>query len=178
MLTFLKKYSINIIVLVVLFVLLFCCIPYQESHYLKQDMETIKHKSRVALLWVELGLFVFVMVSQIRQIRKLSDFFYLLIGCCSIGLTFFFLFSTIFLSAAYFLNSFSSNTTVYKNYKVISVDKAHNTLLIWDMDSIKHAYADLSIQRIEAAQVKESDTVVVSFKKGLLGFNFDPRIKR
>ncbi|MEO6722944.1 MAG: hypothetical protein ABIN67_21435 [Ferruginibacter sp.] len=176
MIDLLKKYRFNIIILLVLTGLLFFFIPNQESRYLRPDIEEIKHKSHIVLLWAEVIFLVILLLFELRQLKKITDIFYLFVGLGLMGLTLFFLFDSIFLSTTLFLNKLSKKETVDKSYKVVYVDDNKN-LLLWDNDIKSSIQANQLIKATENINIKASDTLVVSFKKGLLGFNFDPTIK-
>ena len=176
MIDLIKKYRFNIIILLVLTGLLFFFIPNEESRYLRPDIEEIKRKSHNVLLWTEIIFLVILLLIGLRQLKKIIDIFYLVAGLGLMGLTLFFLLDSIFLSTTLFLNKLSNKQTVDKTYKVVYVDGDRN-LLLWDNDLKSSVQADQLIKTTEKVNIKVSDTVIVSFKKGLLGFNYDPNIK-
>lgn len=176
MIDLIKKYRFNIIILLVLTGLLFFFIPNEESRYLRPDIEEIKRKSHNVLLWTEIIFLVILLLIGLRQLKKIIDIFYLVAGLGLMGLTLFFLLDSIFLSTTLFLNKLSNKQTVDKTYKVVYVDSNKN-LLLWDNELKSSIQADQLIKAADKVNIKVSDTVTVSFKKGLLGFNFDPTIK-
>ena len=118
MIDLLKKYSFNIIILLVLTGLLFFFIPNEESRYLQPDIEEIKTKSHTVLLRTEAILLAILLLFGLRQVKKITDIFFLIAGLGLMGLTLFFLFDSIFLSTTLFLNKLSKKETVDKTYKV------------------------------------------------------------
>ena len=176
MIDLLKKYSFNIIILLVLTGLLFFFIPNEESRYLRPDIEEIKTKSHTVLLRTEAILLAILLLFGLRQVKKITDIFFLIAGLGLMGLTLFFLFDSIFLSTTLFLNKLSKKETVDKTYKVVYVDENKN-LLLWDNQIKSSVHADQLIKSNNMVNIKVADTLVVSFKKGLLGFYFDPTIK-
>lgn len=176
MIDLLKKYRFNIIVLLVLIGLLFFFIPNEEGRYLRTDIEEIRNKSRTLLFCTEIIFLTILLFFGLRQLKKITDIFYLIIGLGCMGLSLFLLFDSIFLSTTLFLNKLSNNQIIDKKYKVVYVDNSKH-LLLWDNELKSSVQADQLIKATDKVKIKESDTVIVSFKKGLLGFNYDPKIK-
>jgi uncharacterized membrane protein len=178
MIDFLKKYRLNILTVLVLAGLLLFFIPNEESHYLQPDIDKIKNKSQSVLFWTELILFGVLFIFGLRQLKKITDFFYLIAGLGLFALTFFFFFDSVFLSSTFFLNKLSKSNTVDKTYNVVFIDQDKKSLLLWDNSLNESVQADrLLTQENRNLSLKLRDTVTVSFSKGLLGFNFDPKIE-
>ena len=177
MIGFLKKYWINILLIATLAILIFLFIPNQESHYLKPDADSIRKKSRLVLFWTEIILFGTTLFFVIRNFKKTSDLLYSIgaLGIFSLG--FFFLFDSIFLSAAFLINKLSTKQMVDKKYNVVYVDNEKNILLLRDNTLNKSIQADRLLTENKNLFLNTRDTLIVSFSKGLLGFNFDPMIK-
>jgi hypothetical protein len=177
MMRFFKKYWINILLFFLLAILTFIFLPNQESHYLKSDADIVKSKSRTVLLGTEVILFGTILFLLIKNIKKASE---LLVPTFAIGtfaLGFFFLFDSIFLSAGFLMNKLSKRQTVNKKYHVVYFDKEKN-LLLQDNSSKKLVQADKLLTKDNSnLTFKIGDTLILSFTKGLLGFNFDPHIK-
>ena len=175
---FIKKYWLNLAIGMILLVLIFYIIPAQEKSYLEAESSAIRKKANWILIWTEGVLFSIFIILALRGLKSSKEFFWLLLNLLLLALPFFFLFTSVFLSAAYFLNKLSGKETVEKVYRVSYVDNKEKYLRLWDNDSKESGRADQLLTENANGQLKPGDTVVVSFKKGLLGFNFDPRIKR
>src|SRR5205085_11853071 len=73
MISFIKKYWINILLFFLLAILTFFFLPNQESHYLKTDADVVKSKSRTVLLLTEVILFGTILFLLIKNIKKASE---------------------------------------------------------------------------------------------------------
>ena len=176
MINFLKKYRFSIIILLVLTGLLLYYIPNEKLRYFQTDIDEIEKKSHSILLWAETILFITLFLFSLRQFKKITDLFYLIFGLGCMAFTFFFLFDSIFLSATFFINKLSKPKSTDKVYNVVYIDKENNKLLLWDNSLRKSVQADQLLKLTDKKTVNVKDTITVSFSKGLLGFNFDPKI--
>jgi len=107
----------------------------------------------------------------------LENMLILTFSTAMISFAFFLFFDSIFLSATFFLNNLSKNKTIDKTYSIIYIDKEKKQLLLWDKDLRVSIPSDFIVRQNDIATLNLKDTVIVSFKKGLLGFNFDPHLK-
>lgn len=174
---FLKKYWFNLLTVFILTLLLLYIIPHQEKSYLSTDLDAIKEMSHRIFLWTELVLFVVVFVLAVRKLKNFTEFLNVVLGISFYALIFFFLFDSIFLSAALFLNKLSKSETGDKKYRVIYVDNDKKDLMLWDEKVEKTIEADQLLSANSNLQINANDTINVSFKKGLLGFNYDPELR-
>jgi hypothetical protein len=174
---FLKKYRLSIIVLFVLTGLLLYYIPNEKHSYLQTDIDEIEKKSHSILLWAETILLITLFVFGLRQFKKITDLLYLIFGLGCMALTLFFLFDSIFLSATFFINKLSKSKSSDKVYNVVYIDKENERLLLWDNSLRKSIQADQLLKLTDKQTINVKDTITVSFSKGLLGFNFDPKIR-
>ena len=158
--------------------LVWLIIPYQERNYIQPDIDTIKEKSNLVLIWTEIILFgsafIFLSVKNFRSLEKMVVITFNLI---MLSLALFLFFTSIFLSATLFLNSFSKNQTINKRYSVLYIDNDKSNLMLWDIDSRIGIQSSGIIPTNDIKNLNLRDTVILSFKKGLLGFNFDPKAK-
>ena len=174
---FFKKYRLNILFVLVLGVLLLYYIPSAESHYLQPDIDIIKEKSRTILFVTGGILLLALFISWLYNIKKFSDIFYMIIGAAIAALSFFLLFSSIFLSLTFFLNGLAIKQKVEKKYSVISIDWNNKNLVLSDLALNKIIWANELLGATNRKDIRVSDTIVVIFTKGLLNVNNDPIIK-
>lgn len=178
MIRIIKKYWVNILLFVLLTLLLFFFIPNQESHYLRPDADIVKRNSRSALLWTEIILCGTLFFFLLKKFKKLSELFVSVFALGTFALGLFFLFDSIFLSAAFLLNKLSTRRPVDKKYTVVYIDKDQKSLLLRDNSSGQIVQANNLLSQDNNNLIpKVNDTLTVLFTKGLLGFNFDAKIK-
>lgn len=178
MANFIKKYWLAILLFAVFTVLIWLIIPYQERNYLQPDIDKIKEKSNVVLIWTELILFGSTFIYLfIKNLRSLEKMVVITFNVIMLSLAAFLSFNLIFLSATLFLNGFSKGETIDKKYSVAYINDDKNNLLLWDMNANIAIQSNGIILPDDIKKLKLKDTVIVSFKKGLLGFNSEPRVK-
>lgn len=176
MINFIKKYRFTIVILLVSMALLFFFIPNEESRYLEPDLKEVKHKTHTVLLWTLSISFGILLLLGLRQLKKPTDIFYLLAGLGLVALPLYFFLQPVFFSSALWLNQLSKKETVTKTYKVVHVEDKRS-LLLWDNEFKTHVLANQLIQRTHKQNIKVSDTLELTFKKGWLGYGFDPTIE-
>lgn len=177
MIELLKKYKFNILSFLIFIGLLFFFIPNEELRYLQPDIHLIESKSNSIVFWVLGIIVILLLVFGLRKIKKVKDIFYLVFGLGIFSISLFFLLQTIFLSAILFINTLSNNTTVDNTYIAMYVDGNNKNLLLWDFHSERSIQADKLIKITNNKIINATDTVIVSFTKGLFGFNYDPKVK-
>ncbi|MBA4197573.1 MAG: hypothetical protein C0459_08465 [Chitinophaga sp.] len=178
MITFIKRYWLNILLLAILNILIWLIIPYQERKYLQPDIDSIKEKSNLILILTEVILFgstlIFFTVKNFKSPKKIL---FSIFNIAMLSLAVFLFFTSIFLAGTLFLNSLSKNQIVDKKYSIIYIDSNKTDLLLWDITE------NLSVQNHGVISTKHlkninlNDTIILTFKKGLLGVNFDPKAK-
>jgi hypothetical protein len=175
---FIKKYRIGILCFAILTILIWVIIPYQEKKYLEPDINSIESKSNAALIWTEMTVFgiIFIFFTA-KNFKSLEKMLVLTFNLIMLSFGVFLSFTSIFLSATFFLNSFSTSHTIDKNYSVVYIDNNKNDLLLWDIDSKQGIQGDRIIPKDDVNKLNLKDTVILSFKRGLLGFNFEPHFK-
>lgn len=176
MINFLKKYWLNISIGCLLTVLIFFFIPNEENRYLESEIGLIKKKSHLVLLWTEIILFGSIFILVLIKTKKISELFFSIFGILLLALTFFFIFDSIFLSSAFFLNKLTTSKIVDKKYTVTYLDKDKKYLMLYDNTIQESITADKLLLTNDHLEINMRDTITISFKKGLLDFNFDPRI--
>jgi hypothetical protein len=176
MINLIKKYRFTIIGLLVLMALLLFFIPNEESRYLQPDIKELKNKTQRVLIWTLSISFGTLLLFGLRQLKKLTDIFYLFAGLGFVALPFYFFLQPLFFSSALLLNQVSKKETATKTYQVVYVE-GKRSLLLWDNEFKTHVQAHQLIQRTHKQNIKVSDTLGVTFKKGWLGYLFDPTIE-
>lgn len=176
MLQLVRKYRFIIITLLVLAGLLLLFIPQQERHYLAPDFKMLKQQTHTVLLWTLGVSFITILLLRIKLYKGLTYFLRSLAGIGILTLSAYFFFQPLFLSTALFINQLSKEETVSKTYKVVHVD-GKRSLMLWDSEFKTHVQANQLIQQTHIQNIKVSDTLVVAFKKGWLGYLFDPAIE-
>ena len=176
--SFLKKYWLILIVSLILLLVVFYLIPYQEKSYLSSDLHAIKKKSRLFLLWTELILFGSVFILALRNLKTFKEFLNIVFGIILLALPFFFVFDSIFLSGTYFLNQLSAGKPVSKVYSVVFVDDTIHYLYLREVNTKESILANELLSSDNGLKLRVKDTIIITFKKGLLGFNFDPMLKQ
>ena len=175
---FVVKYWPTLLSFMTLNVLFWLVIPYQERYYLEADINAIKKQSNSVLCWTELVLIATIFLFlAFKHYKSLENMLILTFSTAMISFAFFLFFDSIFLSATFFLNNLSKNKTIDKTYSIIYIDKEKKQLLLWDKDLRVSIPSDFIVRQNDIATLNLKDTVIVSFKKGLLGFNFDPHLK-
>jgi len=175
---FVVKYWPTLLSFMTLNVLIWLVIPYQERYYLEADINAIKKQSNSVLCWTELVLIATIFLFlAFKHYKSLENMLILTFSTAMISFAFFLFFDSIFLSATFFLNNLSKNKTIDKTYSIIYIDKEKKQLLLCDKDLRVSIPSDFIVRQNDIATLNLKDTVIVSFKKGLLGFNFDPHLK-
>jgi len=74
-----------------------------------------------------------------------------------------------------------------RSHSLKSIDERYAAAYFWDDDKKKPMLYDLSTEKIimpdnihgldKVPNFKTGDTVTITFRKGLLGYKFDPRVK-
>ncbi|SRR5258706_2310987 len=178
MMRFLKKYRFNIILILVLTALSFWFNPRQQDLYLKADFESIEKKSTKALLWTMGVGAIIILAFAMKDVKKIEEVGNVLLGVVALSLPTYFVFNTIFLSGFLALNRIELSERFEKTYTTsffMETDK--QTPVIYDFTTRKTLFFD-KVGRIEKLNnLKTGDTVIISFRKGLLGIPFSPVIK-
>jgi hypothetical protein len=175
---FLKKYRLPIIVMLVLIALSFFYIPGQEKLYLKSDFGLLKEKANRFLIWLIVISAAILLVLGLRTVKSIGQVGNVLLGILSFSVGLYFFLTTIILSVFLLLNRIKISDNVEKKYLVsFFVGDTQKTLILHDPGDHTIVISE-NIRGIEKIKdVHPGDMLGVFFNKGLLGFNFDPRIK-
>lgn len=164
--------------MIILLALSFWFIPRQENLYLHSDFELIKKKSHNFLIWTLAAAAVTILFLALRRIDNAGQIINVLIGIVALLIPFYFIFQTIFLSAFLLLNRIESGNRIEEKYTIIMfLEPDKQTPMIYDFRKKKVLLFDNVKSREKIQNSKSGDTIIISFNKGLLGFDFDPVVK-
>ena len=152
--------------------------PTQEDLYLKADFESIEKRSTKALIWtMGIGAIIILFIA-LKGVKKIGEVGSVLFGVVALSLPIYFVFKTIFLSGFLALNRIELSNDFEKKYTInflLETDK--KSPVIYDFRTKKTLFFD-KVERIEKLNsLKTGDTLIISFRKGLLGIPFNPEIK-
>ncbi|PZR21374.1 MAG: hypothetical protein DI535_28395 [Citrobacter freundii] len=172
---FIKKYRYTIIWVTALCFLLFFFLPAEEERYSRQELIDIKHVVKMIVIGAIMLLsFVSIIIIVVHQ-KTVGSFFTAFAAVAFWGLAGFLFLEPIFLSGALFLNKLIKREMPAKVYIASLVE--HNTVILREEKQNNMLLMESLEKQAAKKGVAISDTVLISFKKGLLGFEFDPRIK-
>lgn len=177
MIRFLRKYSFNIILFLILAGLYFIHIPYEEGHYFYEDMDLTRKKSHSVVVIVLSVFIIVLLILGLRSAKKIKEVFRLIARLGMISLVFYFILVMFFFSAALSINRLYKGRKVEKTYEVFQVDTENRSLYLWDNQEKVSFDASLLIAPCDFLPLGVGDIIVVSFDKGLFGIKFDPAIK-
>jgi len=170
--TFLKKYWVHFLLLIASSLLFLILIPNEEKSYLDTEVQAIRKISGLILISIILILLGVIFISAFKHLKSFKQFLNFIPGILFLGIVFFLILSPIFLFAAFSLNKFSAKELVERKYKVIHTDT--NYLELQNLQSGKVERIEQIVQENEKYIINKDDTLILSFKKGLFGFEFDP----
>jgi Na+/H+-dicarboxylate symporter len=178
MMNFLKKYWLNIILLLLLFGLTFWLIPGQEKLYLKSDYDLILKRAFTFLIWtLSLGALT-ILILALREIGNWKQVGNVLIGLVAVAIPFFFILKPIILSDFLLLNRINVGKIIERQYSAaFFVEGSKRTPLVYDFREQRTVALDNVENLDKLYTLKTGDTLTMSFQKGLLGFPFDPKLK-
>lgn len=178
MVAFIRKYSFIIILALVIGTLVFWFNPSQKKLYLESDYESIEEQSSSALLVImgigALAYLIFAII-RVRKMAKLANVF---VNIVVLTFTVYFLFNTVFLSCFLALNRIEVSRHFEKKYTVsFYQEEKRRVPLIYDFRKRKTLLSD-RVGRIDKLKsTKFGDTIIISFRKDLLGVPFSPEVK-
>lgn len=175
MVPFFKKYWINILAASVLLLVLFC-LSDEQDRYLRLDFRALRDRSRTVFLWINIagGLLVFLLgIPRDHKRKKILHWGFR----CVLGALFSLLsFRDAFVSATLFVNRSSNRGTVEKAYVVVHTYPGSKWPLLLKDSSLNKNFSTKQLKNGNA-HIKEDDTLIIVFSKGLFNVDFDPRIK-
>lgn len=172
---FLKKYWLNIAIVLLMGFLLVLYVPSQEKEYITttiKAIEKISSKITFALLGLALLTALVLYIKQEKKISALSAIPILVIFL----LPFYFILTVFIKSGIYFINGVLSKEKISKEYRIISTGNTTKIDYLFDLDKNKSVHFGGSGFSTTPKIYADRDTVTISFDKGLLGYLHNPEI--
>ena len=170
--TLLRKYWIQFVFLIASSLLFIILIPNEEKSYLHTDVKAIRNTTRLIVIAIIFVLLVIIFISTLKHLKTFKAYLNFSLGMISLGLLLFFALFPIFLFTGLALNKFSAKKMVEKKYTVIYTD--NNYLELKNLQTYKVDRVEQIVQETEKYIISQNDTLTLSFKKGLFGFEFEP----
>jgi hypothetical protein len=174
--TFLLKYKWRIIYWTVFLAIVLYFVPRQSDYYLDNDIKAFKqtYLTRI-LLWTgvvtSVAIFILVLVKA-KSLKQSATAFI----SAAVTITFFlFIFQNVFLGFALFLNRQFKRDTLQKSYVVdylAGTDQTRNNFFPYDIATKQTTIDKKLIDKIYKRDIKQFDTVILQFDKGLFGIAF------
>lgn len=178
MIQFLKKYWINIILILLFTFLFFGFNPGQEKLYLREDYSTAKRLSNRAILWTMGAGAALIFIIAMRGVKNIRQVGNLVISLAGLSLPVWFIFKIFFLSGFLALNRIELPGSIEKKYTVTNLGETGQVKpLIYDCQSEKILIADKIGGMEKLDHLHSGDTITIAFHKGLMGVPFKPVIK-
>lgn len=172
---FLKKYWLNIVIVLLMGLLLFLYEPAQEKGYINTTVKAIgKISSRITFVLLGLALLtgLILYIKQEKKISALSAIPILVIFL----LPFYFIFPVFIRSGIYFMNGLVVKEKISKEYRIISTGNTTRIDYLFDLDKNKTVRFGSSGFTTKPKIYADGDTVSIAFEKGLLGYLHNPEI--
>lgn len=171
---FIRKYRFNIVWMVGLSFLLFFFLPGEEERYSRWELKEIRHAVQVITICAIALLSLISIIIIIKHQKKLSSFFSAVAAVAFWSWAGYLFLYPVILSGTFFLNKLMKEELPGEVYfasvfssKLIALRNDRTDLL--SMETLDEQAAN--------KELATGDTVIIVFRKGLLGFDFDPKIK-
>lgn len=172
-----KKYSFRIAVIILIIFLIFWYIPGQEKLYLYDDFTKLEIRLQLFMIVVTAILVVLTIFFALRKGGSIVAIGKVLVSAMALGLSFYLFFQSLLLSGFLLVNSIVINERMEQKYLVSFYDAGgEKRPLIMNPVTMEANPFDRVANIDHLKNAKQGDTVIVLFKKGLLGFKFRPEI--
>lgn len=172
-----KKYSFRIAVIILIIFLIFWYIPGQEKLYLYDDFTKLEIRLQLFMIVVTAILVVLTIFFALRKGGSIVAIVKVLVSAMALGLSFYLFFQSLFLSGFLLVNSIVINERMEQKYLVSFYDAgSEKRPLIMNLVTMEANPFDRVANIDHLKNAKQGDTVIVLFKKGLLGCKFRPEI--
>ncbi len=173
---FLLKYKRRIIFWIVFLAIVLCFAPRQHDYYLDDDIKNFKGTYLAPfLIWtgVVTSLIAFILVLIKTKSVKQAGVAFLSVGV--ILACYLFIFQEIFLGASLFINRQFKRDNLQKTYVanyMIRTDQTKHYFNPYDLSTGHISTDDKLINKLYHAGLKQDDTIILKFDKGLFGIPF------
>jgi len=173
---FLLKYKRTIIFWIVFSSIVLYFAPVQNDYYLKDDINNFKRTYLTAFL-ILTGA-VTSLIALILVFIKTKSVMQAYVAFLSVGVTlafYLFIFQNIFLGASLFINRQFKRDTLKKTYVakyMVGTDQTKDNFNPYDISSGHISTDDKLINKLYHKGLKQDDTIILKFDKGLFGIAF------
>ncbi len=174
--TFFKQYWFNLLLLSCYALLVFFIIPSQEQSYIDADKERIENYASTTVIIIGGLLAILVIIFGIRSAKGFEKVFSVLGGGIAIFVLVLLCVKPLFISTYFLVNKLYAREQVEKKYTFVKYQQGETYWLLKDgatsevLSSLDYPY------ETNLAKYKNSDTVRIKFKRGLLGVNHSPEV--
>jgi len=164
MLALIRKYWLRILIFLLLSFVLVYFLPKQEEYYLRQDVDDFKRKAHSTLIVLEIVVWSLFLILFLRGIRSIKEV--LRVAFFSVAI--------LFVTYTLFKDTFTS-MGLFVNRLVVRGETKRSCIM---QKSVASIYDGCLIDSAYHSGVSSNDTVLISFKKGLLGVEYPERPNR
>lgn len=175
---FLKKYWLGLLLSTSFVVILIFLTPIQEKVYANADFQEFKKAiSKYSAIVAGIILLLFLLIS-LRNKPSLTDFVLYFLRLLLLGLPLWFWLNTFGFYLALQINKVNSQTLSSKKYTIERINKKYESLYLYDLENGKLIQEDNLLKNKRLNSAKQGDTIAISYKKGLLGYRFNPVVQQ
>lgn len=176
---FLLKYKGSFVYWLILAFAIFYFIPAEKGHYLFKDMDHFKDVFLTPVLtWIGIGLSVFGIIFLLKRTGSIRNSLFPWLCMVAVMAGLLFLFQSVFLAGALFLNRQFRQTALQKTYVVdylAGTDPNKENFLLYDTSEKEISTDYWLINKLYRPGLKRGDTLRLQFEKGWLGIQFLPQ---
>lgn len=180
---FYLKYKYNIFYCIIITLLLLLFVPYQETFYLKKDIEKFQNIYYWKMILIFLILILIFLTRFIfkEKERKITDFIFPILNATLFVIFLAFIFQNIIISIVLFSNRIIDRNQTQNIYKVKYYKELNMSEITSEMktDTINNIYEKKFIYKLEDIRLKKnlksinkSDTIHIKYGNGLFGIKY------
>lgn len=175
---FLKKYWLGLLLMTSFIVVLIFLTPIQEKIYAKADFDELKNSIRKYSAILAGIILLLILLNSIREKPSLTDFLLYFLKLLFWGVPLWIWLNTFGFYLALQINKVNSKATVTKNYIVEHINHKYENLYLYDLGDKRLIQEDNIFKNNSLNAVKLGDTLIISYKKGLFGYRFNPVVQK